>query len=297
MPSIRSLILSAIVAHISVIPLSAQVDTEIVLATTTSVRDTGLLDALLRRFRESSEYRVKVIAVGSGQAMELGRRGEADILILHDPDGERQFVRRGYGARRDPLMHNEFVIVGPPEDPAGLRGLSPVAAVRSVATACRGDAPTCLFVSRADRSGTHTKEQALWRRAAITPDRLWYRESGQGMSATLQIANELSAYVLTDIGTLLSHRSPLDLPVLIQGDTALHNPYHVVTVNAERFPWINTVGAEVLREFLLSRRAQDLISAFGRTEFGRALFRPGRTAGDGGRRREAESGSGNWLSS
>ncbi len=196
-------ILLLIFATISHIAASAQADNEIVLATTTSVRDTGLLDALLRRFRESSEYRVKVIAVGSGQAMELGRRGEADILILHDPDGERQFVRRGYGAGRDPLMHNEFVIVGPPDDPAGLRGLSPVAAVRSVAMACRGvaPAPTCLFVSRADRSGTHTKEQALWRRAAITPDRLWYRESGQGMSATLQVANELRAYELNDNGT------------------------------------------------------------------------------------------------
>ena len=274
MLSRSALVLLLIFATISHIAAYPQVDDEIVLATTTSVRDTELLDALLRRFRESSEYRVKVIAVGSGQAMELGRRGEADILILHDPDGERQFVRRGYGTRRDPLMRNEFVIVGPPEDPAGLRGLSPVAAVRSVATACGGVAPRCLFVSRADRSGTHTKEQALWRRAAITPDRLWYRESGQGMSATLQVANELRAYVLTDIGTLLSHRSPLDLPVLVQGDTALHNPYHVVTVNAERFPWINTAGARALREYLLSQEARDVIASFRREELGRALFEP-----------------------
>lgn len=200
--------------------------------------------------------------------MELGRRGEADILILHDPAGELEFVRQGDGTRRDPLMHNEFVIVGPPTDPADIRGRGAVCALAEIAR------QRALFVSRADRSGTHVKENSLWSRAGVEPERFWYRESGQGMSTTLQIAHELRAYTLTDIGTLLSHEYPLELDILVQGDTVLHNPYHVITLNPERFPWINPAGAEALRQYLLAAETQSRIGSFRRGEFGRALFEP-----------------------
>jgi tungstate transport system substrate-binding protein len=241
-----------------------------------------LLDALLPPFEGRSGYRIKIIAVGSGQALELGRRGEADILIVHDPVGEREFVDQGFGSGRVPLMRNEFVIVGPPDDPAAIEGAGAVEAVRAVA------AREALFVSRADRSGTHTKERALWRQAGVTPDGRWYRESGQGMSATLQIANELGAYALTDIGTLLSHRYPLRLEILVEDDPMLDNPYHIVLPSVERFPWLNRGGAEDLRDYLVSPAAQRAIAAFGRVPGGRSLFVPARERSkrvEGGRAR------------
>lgn len=251
-------------------PATAQApaDAEIVLATTTSVRDAGLLGAILPPFEAATGYRVKVIAVGSGQAMELGRRGEADILILHAPEQERAFMQAGFGVERLPLMRNTFVIVGPARDPAGARGSNAVAALRSIAR--RG----ALFVSRADRSGTHLRESRLWSLAGVTPDRSWYRESGQGMSATLQISNELQAYTLTDIGTLLTHDYPLELEVLVEGDSLLVNPYHLVLASTERFPWLNAMGAAVLRDYLVSAETQRAIGAFGRERLGRSLFEP-----------------------
>ncbi|UCF42046.1 MAG: substrate-binding domain-containing protein [Gemmatimonadota bacterium] len=250
------------------LPAQAPADAEVVLATTTSVRDAGLLQAILPPFERASGYRIKVIAVGSGQAMELGRRGEADILIVHAPEEEREFLRAGFGVERDAFMRNAFVIVGPAADPARARGSNLTAALRSIAA---GDA---LFVSRADRSGTHLKEAALWRLVGVEPDRSWHRESGQGMSATLQIANELQAYTLTDIGTLLSHEYPLDLEVLVEGDSLLANPYHVVLASPQRFPWLNSAGARALRDYLVSVDTQRAIGAFGRERFGRALFEP-----------------------
>jgi tungstate transport system substrate-binding protein len=211
-----------------------------------------------------------VIAVGSGQAMELGRRGEADILILHDPDGEARFVEGGYGVDRRPLMHNEFVLVGPSADPAGVRGLSVVEAFRAVA---RAAAP---FVSRGDRSGTHAKEQALWALSGVPPADSWYRETGQGMGATLVIADQLRAYTLTDIGTLLAHHAPLDLPVLVEGDSALGNPYHVILANPARFPHVRAAEARALRDYLLTPDTQRAIGEFRRQDFGRSLFVPAR---------------------
>lgn len=250
------------------LPAQAPHDSEVVLATTTSVRDAGLLEAILPSFERASGYRIKVIAVGSGQALELGRQGEADILILHAPEEERAFLQAGFGAERHALMRNTFVIVGPPADPAATRGSDLVTALRSIA------AGKALFVSRADRSGTHVKESALWVLAGVAPDRSWYRESGQGMSATLQIANELRAYTLSDIGTLLSHAYPLDLEVLVEGDSLLANPYHVVLANPERFSWINVEGSRALRDYLLSQETQRAIGAFGRAQHGRSLFVP-----------------------
>jgi tungstate transport system substrate-binding protein len=243
---------------------------DILLATTTSVRDAGLLDAILPAFERASGYRVKVIAVGSGQAMELGRRGEADILILHDPAGEEQFMAGGYGVGREALAHNEFILVGPSEDPAGARGTDAVRAMRAIAGA------GATFISRGDRSGTHVKELALWRAAGIAPERRWYRESGQGMGATLVIADQLRGYTLTDVATYLSHKGIHDLVTLVEGDTLLLNFYHVVRANPERFPRVNAVAAQALEDYLLSPETMRVIADFGRKQFGRSLFIPAR---------------------
>jgi tungstate transport system substrate-binding protein len=252
------------------LPLCAQTraDREIVLATTTSVRDAGLLEGILPAFERQSGYRVKVIAVGSGKAMALGRQGEADILVLHAPEEELEFVQGGYATSREALMKNEFVLVGGENDPAGVRGLGAVAALQAIA------AEEALFVSRADLSGTHVKERGLWQLAGVARARPWYRESGQGMSATLQIANQLGAYTLTDIGTLLSHKSRLDLEILVDGDTLLANPYHVLVASPARFEWLNAEGARVLRDYLLSEETQRAIGDYGQEESGRSLFVP-----------------------
>jgi tungstate transport system substrate-binding protein len=241
---------------------------DIILATTTSVRDAGLLDALLPVFERAAGYRVKVIAVGSGQAMELGRRGEADLLILHDPAGEERFVAEGFGVDRRALMHNEFVLVGPANDPAAVRGRSVVLAFRRIAAA------GVLFVSRGDRSGTHVKELAIWGRAGRAPARAWYRESGQGMGATLVVASELAAYTLSDVATFLGHRLPPALEILVEGDSILRNPYHVVRVNPARFPHVNAQGATALWSYLLSQDTQRRIGEFRREELGRSVFVP-----------------------
>lgn len=252
----------------------------ITLATTTSVRDTELLDHLLPPFEARTGYRVKVIAVGSGQALELGRRGEADLLIVHDPAGERRFLADGFGVERVPLMANQFVLVGPRRDPAGV-GAAAAGSERSKAVealrviAAAGAARTDVrFVSRADRSGTHTKEKALWALAGGEPGGGWYLESGQGMSATLQIANEHQAYTLSDVGTFLSHRYPLDLAILLEGDTLLANPYHIVTIDPAKFAWLHVAGARALRDYLVSPEAQRSIGAFKREAVGRSLFVP-----------------------
>lgn len=248
---------------------------DIVLATTTSVRDAGLLDALLPPFEREIGATVKVIAVGSGQAMELGRRGEADILILHDPAGEARFMADGFGVERRALMHNEFFLVGPPDDPAGARGPDVVAAFRAIAAA---RAP---FVSRGDRSGTNVKELAIWRLADVTPDERWYRESGQGMGATLVIADQLRAYTLSDAATFLGHQYPLALVPVVQGDTLLRNPYHVILENPARFAHVNVAGAKALWLYLLSPEVQRQIGEFRKAELGRSIFVPD-AGGSGG---------------
>ena len=249
------------------VPVAAQTN-DVVLATTTSVRDAGLLDILLPPFELTSGVTVRVVAVGSGQAMELGRRGEADILILHDPYGERGFVDGGFGIDRRPLMHNTFVIVGPPEDPAAIRGHSAVDAFRAIA------AGNVLFVSRGDRSGTHAREELLWGRSGVEPDVDMLRETGQGMGTSLLIADQLGAYALSDIGTFLAHKAPLHLEVLVEHDSALVNSYHVVRVNPERFPQVNAEGARMLAEYLLSPETLRVIGEYGVARYGRALFEP-----------------------
>src|SRR5512143_1156516 len=212
---------------------------EILLATTTSTRDAGLLDSLLPVFERETGYQVKVVAVGSGQALALGRRGDADVVLSHAPEAERALADSGYLLRRRLVMHNDFLIVGPAADPAGLRGLTDaVAALRRLAAA------RALFVSRGDRSGTNLLELKLWRLAAIEPPAAggeggWYLDAGQGMAATLQMADEKRAYTITDRATYLAWRDRVQLVPLAEGDSALYNVYHVMEVNPRNAPRVN----------------------------------------------------------
>jgi tungstate transport system substrate-binding protein len=247
---------------------------EVFLATTTSTRDAGLLDSLLPVFERHSGYKVKVIAVGSGQALEMGRRGDADVVLAHAPDAERILADSGYFLRRRVVMHNDFLVVGPPGDPAGLRGMNDaVAAMRRLAA--RGGDGT-LFVTRGDRSGTHLLEQKLWRLAGVQLPAAggWYVESGQGMAATLQMADQKRAYTLTDRATYLAWRDKLQLGPMVEGDPLLYNVYHVMEVNPRTAPRGNAVGARALADFFVSPEAQAIIREFGKARFGQSLFVP-----------------------
>jgi len=238
---------------------------EVVLATTTSTRDSGLLDSLLPSFESSSGYKVKVVAVGTGQAIAMARRGDAQVVLVHAPEIERAEVDSGNFVRRRLVMHNDFLFVGPASDPARLRGVQdPVVALRRIAEA---KAP---FISRGDRSGTHIFELKLWKLSGSQPPApgSWYVEAGQGMAATLQMADEKHAYTITDRGTFLAWQSKLELVPLVEGDTLLYNVYHVMEVpNA-------AAAARALADFFVSPPAQEFIGKFGTTRFGRPLFVP-----------------------
>ncbi len=252
-------------------PPSTAQSPEVILATTTSTRDAGLLDSLLPVFERQTRYHVKVIAVGSGQALAMGRRGDADVVLSHAPEAERVLVDSGYFVRRRLVMHNEFLVVGPASDPAGLRGLSDaVAAFRRLA---ERRAP---FVSRGDQSGTHQREQILWKRTGMTapPRDGWYVESGQGMGATLQLADEKRAYTLTDRATYLAWRDKLQLVPMVEGDSLLYNVYHVLELNPKNAARANLAGGRALADFFVAPETQELIAGFGKARFGQSLFVP-----------------------
>jgi len=251
-----------------VLPLQAGPGT-VILATTTSTQDSGLLDHLIPRFEKESGFRVKVIAVGSGQALKLGERGEADLLLVHSPDDEQRFMAAGHGVTRRPVMHNDFLIAGPPGDPAGVRGVSAVEAMRRIARR------KAIFISRGDRSGTHAREMTLWKEAGVRPDgERWYQQTGIGMGQTLTVASEKQGYVLTDRGTYRSLERHLSLKILVEGDESLLNRYHVIELNPKKSSRINTVGARKLADFLLSPAAQEMIRTFGVQRYGAPLFVP-----------------------
>jgi tungstate transport system substrate-binding protein len=246
----------------------------LVLATTTSMQDSGLLDLLIPRFEAQSGFRVKTIAVGSGQALKLAERGEADVLLAHAPEAERQVLAAGVVVERHLVMYNDFVVVGPPADPAKIAGEQDAAAALA-----RIAGQGATFISRGDNSGTHQREQALWRKAGITPAGAWYQEASLGMGQTLTVASEKTAYTLTDRGTFLAMADKIDLRVLVEGDPALLNLYHVMQVNPDRYAKVNQAGARAWVEFLLSPPVQEEIGRFGLERFGRPLFTPagGRT--------------------
>ena len=241
-----------------------------VLATTTSTRDSGLLDVLLPEFERETGYFVKPIAVGSGQAMAMGERGEADALLVHSPDAERKFMAEGHGRSRQVVMYNDFVLLGPSSDPAAIRDSSAVADAFG-----RIAATQSLFISRGDDSGTHAREMAIWSAAGIDPaGSRWYQETGQGMGATLNIANEKDGYILADRGTFLAREATLRLVIVFEGDGGLQNVYHVIEVDPATHPAVNSAAAAAFREFLTSPRAQELIGAFGIDKYGEPLFFP-----------------------
>ncbi len=237
------------------------------LATTTSVENSGLLEHLLPHFEEVCGCEVHAVAVGTGQALELGRNGDVDAVIVHAPDLERKFVSEGFGIERNTIMSSDFVILGPPDDPAGVRGLTVAEALRRIAAA------KATFVSRGDESGTHHRERSLWKKADLDPEGEWYLEAGQGMGAVLTIAAEKQAYVLTDRGTLLSRTDDLGLDILIEGDAALLNVYSAIGVTRERGPWIETELAEQFLEWLSSPEGQELIGSL-ESASGEVLFHP-----------------------
>lgn len=243
---------------------------ELILATTTSTQDSGLLDMLLPRFQTATGYVVKSIAVGSGQAMTMGERGEADVLLVHSLDAELKFMAAGHGATRQLVMHNDFVIIGPPADPAKIKGTpSSIDALKKLATA------KALFISRGDNSGTDALEKKLWGQAGGVPKgQPWYQETGQGMGATLNIATEKDGYTITDRGTYLARKKDLRLDILVEGDKPLLNIYHVITVNPAKSTKINAAGATALAEFMLKPETQKLIGEFGVDKFGQPLFFP-----------------------
>jgi tungstate transport system substrate-binding protein len=244
---------------------------DLILATTTSTRDAGLLDSLLPDFERQNGLRVRVIAVGSGQALAMGRRGDADVVLSHAPEAERALVDSGYFTRRLLVMHNDFLVVGPADDPTGLRGMND-----AVAAFARMAGRAALFVSRGDRSGTHQMELSLWRRAGVTPAApgAWYVEAGQGMSETLQMADQKRAYTLIDRATYLVWRDRVTLVPMVEGDSALYNVYHVLVVNPRNAPRVNQAGADAFARFLVAPETQARIGQFGKSRFGQSLFVP-----------------------
>src|SRR2546427_6479754 len=251
-------------------PVTAQ-SREVLLATTTSTRGAGLLDSLIPVFERTNGYRVKVIAVGSGQALEMGRRGDADVVLAHAPEAERVLVDSGYFVSRRLVMHNDFLIVGPAADPAHLGGMTDaLAALRRLA---EGRAP---FVSRGDQSGTHKLEQKLWRLAGIRPPGAggWYIEAGHGVGETLPKADEKRAYTITDRATYLAWRAKGQAAPLGEGDPLLYNVYHLLELNPKNAPPINPPGGKAVARFLLAAATQALIAEFGKSRFGRSLFIP-----------------------
>jgi tungstate transport system substrate-binding protein len=240
----------------------------LILATTTSTQDSGLLDVLIPLFEAESGYTVQTVAVGTGQALKMGEEGNADVLLVHAPESEQEFMSNGFGRERAAVMHNDFIIVGPPSDPAGIKGM--VSALDALTNIHEAGS---TFISRGDDSGTHKKELGLWGDAEFDPQgQAWYLETGQGMGATLIVASEKNAYILTDRGTYLATRQNLELDILLEGDPPLLNPYHVMTVNPDKWPNVNHEGALAFYKFMISPEIQKVIAEFGVEKYGQPLF-------------------------
>jgi tungstate transport system substrate-binding protein len=241
----------------------------VVLSTTTSTQDSGLLDVLVPLFEKNTGYSVKTISVGTGQALALAARGEADVTLAHAPGLEKKYVAEGKMRNRRLVMYNDFLVIGPESDPAKVRGeKSVVAALNKIAEA------QARFVSRGDKSGTHTLELALWKAAGVTPAAPWYIESGQGMGATLGIANDRQGYTLTDRATMLAFAKRVDLKPMVEGDKLLLNIYSVMEVNPANGPKVNAAGGKAFADFMLAPETQGVIKTFGVDKYGQPLFVP-----------------------
>ena len=247
-----------------------QASKDIILATTTSTQDSGLLDVLLPVFQQEYGFNVKTIAVGTGQALAMGERGDADVLLTHAPAAEIKLLEAGDIINYRMVMHNDFVVVGPAEDPAGIKGMATSAEAFAAISQSQQ-----LFISRGDDSGTHKKELTIWKKAGIeNPAGNGYQETGSGMGQTITVASEKGGYTLTDRATYLALRDNLNLVILVEGEPDLLNIYHVAQVNPEKSSLINAQGAKAFVEFMVSERAQQLIAEFGVDRFGAPLFFP-----------------------
>jgi tungstate transport system substrate-binding protein len=241
----------------------------VILSTTTSTQDSGLLDVLVPLFEKKTGYSVKTISVGTGQALALAAKGEADVCLVHAPDAEKKYVADGLLVNRRLVMHNDFLIVGPTADPAKIKGMkSAVEAMQRIAEA------KAIFVSRGDNSGTHQLENKLWQEAKVKPEGAWYLQSGQGMGATLGIGSEKQGYVLTDRATFLAFTKRVQLTPLVERDRILLNIYSVLEPNPAKFPRLNATGGRAFADFMVSAEVQDIIRTFGVDKFGEPLFFP-----------------------
>jgi tungstate transport system substrate-binding protein len=267
----RFAILALALLAVAVTPLHAQppASRTMILSTTTSTQDSGLLDVLVPQFERKTGYSVKTISVGTGQALALAARGEADVTLAHAPALEKKYVDEGKMLNRRLVMYNDFAIIGPEADPAKIKGeKSAVAALTRIAEA------KARFVSRGDKSGTHTLELNLWKQAGITPAAPWYIESGQGMGATLGIADDRQAYTITDRATLLAFAKRVGLKVMVEGDRPLLNIYSVMEVNPANGPKVNAAAGKAFADFMLSSETQQTIKTFGVDKYGQPLFVP-----------------------
>ncbi len=246
----------------------APANPDIILSTTTSTQDSGLLDDLIPLFEQQTGYKVKTVAVGTGAALQMGMDGNADVLLVHAPASEKDYMAKGAGVDRRLIMHNDFVIVGPAADPAGIKGQKQaVDAFKLLAD------KKAVWVSRADDSGTNKMELTLWKSAGVDSKTLTgLIETGQGMAATLKIASEKAGYTLTDRATYLAQKANLDLDILVEKDPVLLNVYHVISVNPEKYPKVNIAGAKAFSDFLVSPEIQKRIAEFGVAKYGQALF-------------------------
>jgi len=265
---VRGLLATALTASSLVGPVSGQART-VILSTTTSTQDSGLLDVLVPMFERQTGYTVKTVSVGTGQALALAARGEADVALVHAPELEKKYVSEGRTSNRRLVMYNDFVVIGPEADPAKVRGeKNAAAAVKRIAESAS------RFVSRGDRSGTHLLELALWKRAGVTPAAPWYIESGQGMGATLGMADDRKAYTITDRATLLAFSKRVALRIMVEGDRPLLNIYSVMEVNPANGPKVNAAGGKAFADFMLAAVTQQVIATFGVDKYGQPLFVP-----------------------
>lgn len=256
---------------------SAQGGQAVILSTTTSTQDSGLLDVLVPLFEKKTGTTVKTISVGTGQALALGAKGEADVCLVHAPDSEKKYVADGLLVNRRLVMHNDFLIVGPAGDPAKIQGMaSAVEAMRRLAEA------KATFVSRGDNSGTHQLEKKLWQEAKVEPTGAWYLQAGQGMGATLGIASEKQGYTVTDRATFLAFKKRVQLIPLVERDRILLNIYSVLEPNPAKFPRLNAAGGKAFADFMVSKEIQEVIRTYGMDKFGEPLFFP-----DAGKREES----------
>lgn len=252
----------------------AEIIGKIILATTTSTQDSGLLDVILPDFTYKTGYEVDVIAVGSGEAMKMGENGEADVLLVHSPAAEKEFVAAGHSPARYDVMYNDFIILGPKDDPAGIKAAAPdnaQAALKKI----YDDQVT--FISRADESGTHKKELSIWQKLSLTPSGGWYIESGKGMGDVITMTNEMLGYTLSDRATWLNMSEGTDLQIITEGDKDLNNQYGVMVVDPSKNDQINAEGSLAFQKWILSQETQQLIGEYGKDKYGTSLFTPNAT--------------------